>query len=81
MVSLFRHIYMEPSNKLITAVAIPPLHLAGRRNSKPKVTRSITEDVDAVIKLTSEPEAAIHNGDMSQVPPLSAADASCRDAA
>ncbi|CAL5221270.1 g3430 [Coccomyxa viridis] len=38
----------------------------GRRESKPNVTRSVTEDVDAVIKLNSEAEAAIHDGNMSQ---------------
>ncbi len=31
------------------------------------MTRSVTDDVDAVIKLNSEAEAAIHDGNMSQV--------------
>ena len=69
---------MVSSQRCFTCAALSPdiscklttLAPAERRDTRSSATRSITEDVNAVSRLTSEAEFAIKDGNMHQVPQL-----------
>lgn len=62
-----RYVVICAESSAETSCKLAILAPVGRTDSRPSVTRIVTEDVNAVTKLTSEAESAIHDGDMSQV--------------